>query len=92
MKIFAFIGYLLKDIFGGLYTDLREMFEVVTKKKTWVVFFFVAFLVALVWGNFWQKVIFGAMFLFFFITYEWQVFTELYIHQQRTRYWRKPKA
>ncbi len=90
-KVFEFIWYLLKSLFGSVITDLKEMFEVVTKKKTWVVICFMFLGVSIFLR---MKEIIGSnivilalsLFVFFFITYEWQVFAEEYTHQERVKF------
>lgn len=91
-KFFSFIWYFLKDTVG----DVGEFFKYVIKKKTWVAIWFlitiISFAVAVVrkaLGDVpdYRTPIFALVcFLVFYITYQWQVYGEIWIHEQREKY------
>lgn len=65
--------------------DIRDIFQVVTDKKTWVVTWG---LLALISYFVKEKVLFFislSLFFLFFITYEWKIFEEKYIYKQRKK-------
>jgi len=96
-KLFSFIWYFLKDTVG----DVGEFFRYVTKKKTWVAIWgliaLISFIVALASKalghapDFRTPIFSLICFFVFYITYQWQIFSENYIHLQREKYKRKPE-
>jgi len=84
--ILEFLKYLIKSVFEGVDDDMKEIFMVITKKKTWVFGCF-AFLIVAIFMQKLNLIILGAiLFAFFFVTYQYQVFEEDYTHQRREGY------
>ena len=91
MKLIDFFRYIFRTFLYQIFEDIREIFEVVTKKKTWVYICFAFLIVSLFLKDLKLIILAAGLFLFFLITYQWAVFNEEYTHQQREQYWKRPK-
>jgi hypothetical protein len=95
-KLLEFIWYFIKDTVG----DVGGFFKYVTREKTWVAIWgllviisFVAVIVSRALGQpqDYRIAIFTSIcFVLFYMTYQWRIFSERYIHEQREKYIKKP--
>jgi hypothetical protein len=95
-KFLSFIWYLITNPIKSTFTELKEFFDYLAKSKTWVgicaavtIISLVVALVTQALGSTpdYRTTIFGAIcFIVFYVTYQWRIFSDEYIHKQREKY------
>lgn len=85
-KLLSFIWYFLTDPIVSIYQEIKEMWDLVTKKKTWVMLWAVLVGVALITKNKNAFLLFAILFIIFLVVFQWQTYNEKYINQERLRH------
>jgi hypothetical protein len=90
-KVLAFIWFFVSEPFKVAWKESREIWDVLTKKKTWIFFWALLAFVAIILKDT-KTFLFSIVCMFiFFVIYQWQNFQKDYIHEERQKYWKKPK-